>query len=276
MADSQINYDDIEDIRYNALTKTYDPEEYTGVNAEIRTVPASAPYVIKLFESPLQELSGITVTKVSGGLPLQELDIDTVSVVGAGQYAVQYAELANGHVYFNAAEASVQMKIEYKGLGSQFQKISLDSRVPSSGNTTIDGTKTFPERIIGTTGISGIYDEDAGERLLVKRVPLGTWNMDSTGNIRVTLFSGEDKVLDCTGAIVFIINDNQDVMHNLSRANSFPNGNTIAGSIAGIDYDNAGSGDTEMLVQRYENGFFDNTAFDSAINRGYVLLFYIE
>jgi hypothetical protein len=150
-ADSVLQYDDIVDFRYNPFTGEFDPLTIgrNGNPVERRTVPNSAPYHIKLFEVPEQTTpSSMRVVPSAGGSELDEVSITVTP--GSGQYrATYYNELAPGILGFNSAQAGVQMDISYNGLGHGYQKISLDTRVPSTGDTTIAGNKTISGSLIG-------------------------------------------------------------------------------------------------------------------------------
>jgi len=77
-----------------------------------------------------------------GGSALIEVGFNQVPA--SGEYRVSYSGiLGAGIIEFNSAQAGVQMDVSYYGLGHINQKISLDTRVPSTGNTTIAGNKTF-------------------------------------------------------------------------------------------------------------------------------------
>jgi len=144
-ADSVLNYDDIEDIRYNPFTGVYTPKQigYAGNPVERRTVPNTSPYQIKLFEVPQETIPSVMrVVPSVGGSALIEVGFNQVPA--SGEYRVSYSGiLGAGIIEFNSAQAGVQMDVSYYGLGHINQKISLDTRVPSTGNTTIAGNKTF-------------------------------------------------------------------------------------------------------------------------------------
>lgn len=138
--ESVLNYSDIVDARYNPFTNTWTP---LAIVAEIRTVPASSPYWVKTFEIPEDSApSGFTIKLAN--TPFTELtEVASTETPGNLEYRVWYDALGAGIVEFHANQASIQMDIDYSGLGHAFQKISLDTRVPSTGNTTIAGIKTF-------------------------------------------------------------------------------------------------------------------------------------
>jgi hypothetical protein len=60
-----------------------------------------------------------------------------------------------GEIEFNKSQAGKEVTISYYGLGHTLQKISLDTRVPNSGNTNIGGIKTFTDDINVQGKISG-------------------------------------------------------------------------------------------------------------------------
>ena len=50
------DYDDIEDIRYDPWTNTYNPHQYGGGNpTEDQVIPSSSPYEITLNEYPRED-----------------------------------------------------------------------------------------------------------------------------------------------------------------------------------------------------------------------------
>jgi Holliday junction resolvase len=149
-------YDDIEDVRYNPFTGLWTPKliGYGANPTEDRVIPVAAPYLVKLYESP-QENAPSTTRAVIGVTELQEVPI--TQTPASMQYRVCYDELGNGIVEFNSAQAGLTVKLSYYGLGHILQKLSLDTRVPASGNTSIAGVKTFTGSInIDTTEESNI------------------------------------------------------------------------------------------------------------------------
>jgi hypothetical protein len=164
-ADSVLNYNDIEDFRYNPFTGEFSPKSIgrNGNPVERRTVPNSAPYWIKLFETPEQTTpSSMRVIETVSSTELDEVSV--TASPGSGQYrCTYYNELAPGILGFNRAQAGVQVDISYNGLGHTQQKITLDTRVPSSGNTTIAGNKTFSGNTIldGTIINNNVTDSNS-------------------------------------------------------------------------------------------------------------------
>jgi hypothetical protein len=149
-ADSVLNYNNIVDFRYKPFTQEFDPLTIgrNGNPVERRTVPNSAPYEIKLFEVPEQTTpSSMRVIETVSGDELDEVSL-TATPASKQYRATYYNELSPGLLGFNSAQAGVQMDISYNGLGHGYQKISLDTRVPDTGNTTINGVKTFTGNVI--------------------------------------------------------------------------------------------------------------------------------
>ncbi len=161
MSDSILQYDDIADLRLNPFdtdeSTKWSPKQigYGSNDPETRTVPVSSPYQIKLFEYAQENAPSTTmIVPTAGGAALEEV-AKTVTP-GDGQYRVNYDELGTAIIEFSSAQAGVQMDISYYGLGTVLQKIALDTRVPSTGSTTISGVKTFDGAIV-CNNISGNF-----------------------------------------------------------------------------------------------------------------------
>jgi hypothetical protein len=154
MAVTPLQYDDIVDIRWDPFANggigDWQPfgigqpsVGFGSRSAEIRQIPASAPYRIKLYELPQLNLPSTTdITLEIGGTQLQEVSVSDSP--GNLEYRVVYPDaLGAGEAEFNLGQAGQNVIIRYYGLGHIIQKISLDTRVPDTGNTTIGGNKTF-------------------------------------------------------------------------------------------------------------------------------------
>lgn len=165
MAITPLNYDDIEDFRYNPFSGEFTPKliGYGGNPAEVRQIPSSSPYWIKLYESPLEDTPSKTrIIRNDTSITLTEVSKTTIP--STNQYRVNYDELGNGIVDFHPSLSGVEVSISYYGLGHLFQKISLDTRVPDTGNTTIAGNKT----LTGNNAFSGDNDFQAIECTTIK------------------------------------------------------------------------------------------------------------
>lgn len=84
-------------------------EELSIVN-EIHTIPAVAPYTIKLVEVPLQE-DPSTVSATVNLVPVAETNFNIL----AGQYKVDYS---TGRITFHSSAAGGTARVSYKGRGS--------------------------------------------------------------------------------------------------------------------------------------------------------------
>lgn len=84
-------------------------EELSIVN-EIHTIPASAPYSIKLIEVPLQE----TISSVSATVNLVPV-VETNFNILTGQFKVDYS---TGRITFHSTAAGGTARVTYKGRGS--------------------------------------------------------------------------------------------------------------------------------------------------------------
>jgi hypothetical protein len=157
MAVTPLEYDDIVDIRFDPWTNAGQGEfeplaiGYGANPAEVRNVPNTAPYEIKLYEAPqLNSPSTTVITQTTPSLELVEVGQSVTP--GSGQYrVVYYDDLGMGLIQFHEDQKGKEVSIKYYGLGHLIQKISLDTRVPDTGNTTIDGYKTFIGGVKATT-----------------------------------------------------------------------------------------------------------------------------
>lgn len=181
-----IDYDDIADFRYNSFTGVYSPKAigYGANPAERYTIPASAPYIIKLYEFPQKNVPSTTVaTMVIGGAVLKEVPASKTPAVN--EYRVQYEPLGGGQVEFHASKKGLQVDMKYYGLGTIHGKDALDTRVPATGNTTIAGNKTLTGDTIftGDTLFQGTVDGvDSDDRAIGKNGADETFSLIFTGD----------------------------------------------------------------------------------------------
>jgi hypothetical protein len=269
-ADSILQYNDIVDFRYNPFTGEFTPLTIgrNGNPVERRTVPNSAPYHIKLFEVPEQTTpSSMRVIETVSGDELDE--VSATATPASKQYrATYYNELAPGILGFNSAQAGIQMDISYNGLGHGYQKISLDTRVPDTGNTAIAGIKNFTDITDAVSkdtggiiceggmgvekkihagdnitsdniirGINGLYSEfrntlgvESSTSLHHKIIEIGDWNMDLTPTVTINhgLGSNYEKIR----AIDVIIKNDLDSTRNvLTRVSDAVDPELINGGI---------------------------------------------
>lgn len=129
----------------------------------------------------------------------------------------------------------------------------------------------FFERLMDLSAIppNGLPDNDAnGYQLmealltitggLIKIIPIGTWNMDSTPAISIAHGLNRGKIRD----VSCIITDDNDILSALLNSGG-------EGAIAAMD-------DINITLSRTNAGFFDSTAFDdTTVNRGYVTIRYV-
>lgn len=252
MSDTILDYDGIIDYRYNPFTETWDPKKIGyGLNpAERRTIPNSAPYWIKLYEGIQENAPSTTnITLVVGGTTLSE--VAKSRTPSDGQYRVNYDERGHGIIEFNSAQKGLQVDIQYYGLGSLFQKLTLDAN--------------FARRILETY---------ANNYLKCEVVPIGDWDMSTaTGPGRITVAHGLDwtkiRVVD-----ILVRNDADTLRFPIRTIQGAVGGNTMSGSgVAYIDSTNIAL-DTYNAVNHQ---FFDGADYSAtSYNRGWLIIWYEE
>jgi hypothetical protein len=291
MADSTITFSDVSDLRYNPFTGAWTPKIYGwggATPAERRTVPAVAPYWIKLFELPKQDLPATLKVVIVAGAQLTEVPF--TQIPGATEFRVNYTAPTAGIVEFNSAQAGIQMDIHYSGLGHNLNKTGVDAIVfggtqgfakitlsDTTDATTKDLGSLVTEggiaaekqlfsatKIIARGGFVGTYsppvlsDYDVG--ILTFIAEIGPWNMDTTATLNISFNPPTTKLLSIS---VIIIQDNGTDFYDLN-----------AGGKIDILSLNFGSG----TLSRTAAGIFDNANFDNtagSYNRGYITGTYI-
>lgn len=203
MAADTFNYDDLADLRYNSFTNEYSPKiiGYGSSSPEERTIPSTSPFIIKLFESPLQTVPLKTkITLKATGEILKEVAKGTTPA--NKQYAINYDERGNGQVLFNSGQAGQVVYINYYGLGTLHQRSTLKFQIFGSASTKIvassnspTGSQEIADEIISTGDdaaikLKAIIDElnsiGGGEIKILE----GTYNFDT----RCLIDSGKDNI----------------------------------------------------------------------------------
>jgi len=138
---------------------------------------------------------------------------------------------------------------------------TVDEKTGSAG-VTIDGT-TIKDGVLTDDGSLGIGIEEVNGDILRKIiVPIGDWNMDSTGTVDVNHGLTHTKI---RSVAVLIREDTDSWSINLN----FDSGTGAAGSW--IVYS------TYVRLQRYASKTFDDTDYDStSYNRGWMIISYID
>jgi hypothetical protein len=163
MADD-FDFSQIVDSRYNPFTDTYTPYKYgyDGNPFEVRTIPSTPPYIIKLYESPQLNIPSTTVV-YDGPDPLTEVSF--LQAPGNGEFRVQYDAKGNGSIEFNSAQSGLGVSIAYYGLGTLMQKDTMQLKIVGSGASKViassdssPGSQSIADEIIAT-------GEDAGSKL---------------------------------------------------------------------------------------------------------------
>jgi hypothetical protein len=304
MAVTPLDYDDIVDIRFdpfaNAGQGEFNPKliGYGGTPVETRLIPASAPYVIKLYEAPQQNVPSTTIVElVSTSEILTE--VSQTKTPASKQYRVIYYDnLAMGLIEFHSSQAGLEVDISYYGLGHLIQKISLDTRVPNSGNTNIGGIKTFTDTTASSSKDTGaivceggggfekalysganIYcatnlTADGGTKrgstgiiLKEKTLNINDWDMNLNTNKSVAhgLGSTYKKI---RSICVIIRNDADTIYYKLARIENTADPFLVSGGVTEIT-------STNIVLVRRVTGFFDSANFDStSYNRGWVYVLY--
>lgn len=118
---------------------------------------------------------------------------------------------------------------------------------------------------------SGFQLIEALLNLTVRRkvIEIGTWNMDSTVTVSVahgldlgTSGALVDKVRGCK---VIILNDDQDAASAIEVVDGSGN------SSGGFSINS-----TDVILTRTTGGSYDNNTYDGAVNRGYIIIEYVE
>lgn len=297
-ADSTLDYDDIVDARWDSFAGggvgAYVPKTIgTGGNpVEVRTVPNSAPYTIKLFESPQQNT--VSTTDIIETISTDQLnEVSKTTTPGDGEYRVNYDPLGNAEIEFNVAQGNVQMDISYYGLGTVFQKDALDSRVPSTGDTTIDGVKTFTDTTASTSkdtgavvveggigaekkvfageGFGAEYRDSAGAETTVglhpKIIEIGAWDMNvaASGTSTKIVAHGISDYTKIRTVEAMIRNDG-------GGFSIFPIDKMVGGSSSGSVSSVAS---TNIVLSMFSGGWFDTVSYDdTGISRGFITVWY--
>lgn len=159
MAADIFDYDNLADLRYNSFTNEYSPKiiGYGSSSPEERTIPSTSPFIIKLFESPLQTVPLKTkITLKATSEILKEVAKGTTPA--NKQYAINYDELGNGQVLFNSGQAGQVVYINYYGLGTIHQRSTLKFSIFGGSTTKIvassdssTGSQTIADSIILTS-----------------------------------------------------------------------------------------------------------------------------
>lgn len=229
------NYDDLADLRYNSFTNEYSPKiiGYGSSSPEERTIPSTSPFIIKLFESPLQTVPLKTkITLKATGEILKEVAKGTTPA--NKQYAVNYDELGNGQVLFSSGQAGQVVYINYYGLGTIHQRSTLKLQIFGSASTKVvassdsaTGSQEIADEIILTTEnagskINSIITElnaiGGGEIKILEGTYNCTTKILEKDNVSIT-GSGYSTIIkrnaaistliDCTSAINISINNLQ-------------------------------------------------------------------
>lgn len=289
-----IDYSDIFDLQYNPFTQTYDPYwvgwtgHPTGKEraAEDHVVPSDG--YLQLYGTPQENIPSTTRCFI-GLFELQEVASNITPAYD--QFAVWYDELGLGWVRLNPGRSGHTASFWYYDLGTIHQKDTLDSRVPSSGNTSISGVKTFTDTTQSTTkdngavviegglgveknvraggnvyatAFSGYYVTSGGvsSEITLKQYvfEIGDWNMDSTDFIikDYSAFFDHKKIINIY--IVIRIDDDSgfDIYYDFLATAT---GGSLA-SIAGTD---------KLKIVRTTGGAFDSAVFNkTSFNRGWI------
>jgi hypothetical protein len=243
MSDTQLSYEDLSDLRYNPFTDEYSPKQigYGANSPEVRTIPNSSPYIIKLFEAPQRNTPTTTeITLVSTSEKLVE--VSKTTALSNKRFRVNYDEKDIGKIEFHPNQKGLQVSIKYYGLGTIMQTVTLDS--------------TFARQILETN-----------QNLLMKMkvLEIGDWNMDANASVTIPHGLTRTKV---RAVKVIVRNDANTASFDLS----------MAGNLADPDLLNGGfnnMGNVSITLVRRTGGQFDSVNYDStSYNRGWVVIWY--
>lgn len=149
--------------------------------------------------------------------------------------------------------------------GTNVDSLSVDTTLDVSGNADMDANVSVAGNVSvsGNVVSDGGYDSGDGTALKFSKINIGTWNMNSSGSISVSIPFSYTNIYSFE-AVIF--NDAQDDMKQLSGEY---NGGNPDGEI-GVDLTN-----DEFDLARSGSDTFDNSSYDSTgINRGYIYVVY--
>jgi hypothetical protein len=181
MAD-ELLFSDVANYRYNPFTDTFSPNVISNEN---RTIPASPPYQVVLFESPQENSPSTTnITLTIGGTQL--IEVSKTTTPGNLQYRVNYDEQSNGIVEFNSGQAGLEVDIDYYGLGTLYSKDAVEALL-------FDGTKTFENiTVTNDLDVGGDILTSATSKILTGGLTTGVAN---NGGVSIKQTVSADKAI---------------------------------------------------------------------------------
>jgi hypothetical protein len=267
-----IAYDDIIDFQYNPFTEQLTPKliGWDGNPTEDHVIDSNG--YGKLYGYPQENVPSTTRCFINS---VEFQEVPATVTPSLNQFSVWYDEIGLGWFRFNPAQAGETANFWYYNLGTIHQKTTLDSRVPSSGNTTINGEKTFSGDVIVQGSLKSdqkvdYYDSSlAVSQKILKKIILeiGLWNTTTTPILDIDLSS--------------IIPDNS-VITNIFAVINTDSGGQFPLFYADTTGFKGGSVIQTMTVlnkiiiriARQTSGVIDGLT--AAINRGFVSIEYFE
>ena len=224
LQETKLTFDEIEDYIYNSFTNT-ESARYIGTGGargkERRQVPATAPYIISLFDAPREDIPStmkIELLDASGTVIKELKEVSKTTTPADSEYRVNYDAKGIGQIELNSGQKAEFIDISYYGLGSIHQKAVFQIKL--SGINTISvassDSSTDSQNIADSIILTG---EDAGARLNTIISDLnsnggGTINLfEGTYNIETTISLLSDVNLKGQGYSTKINkNGNLDIM----------------------------------------------------------------
>jgi len=102
--------------------------------------------------------------------------------------------------------------------------------------------------------------KSVGSQILIKKIDIGDWNMDTTANVSITHSLTFDKIIAVTVMIRHdTLSSKFDINYSLDS--------TLSGGVS--------ANSTDIFIFRVTSGFFDATTFDAtSFNRGFITITY--
>ena len=123
-----LEYDSIQDFSYNPFTCVCTPISvgYDGADCEVRTIPNSSPYFIKMYHAPIENSPSYTDIYIGA---TQLTEIAATQCPTNNQYRVNYVEKGRGIAEFHPNQKGCEACLCYCHVGTMLSKDALDVRL---------------------------------------------------------------------------------------------------------------------------------------------------
>lgn len=123
-----LEYDSIQDFSYNPFTCKCTPISvgYDGANCEVRTIPNSSPYFVKMYHAPIENSPSYTDIYIGA---TQLTEIAATQCPANNQYRVNYVEKGRGIAEFHPNQKGCEACLCYCHVGTMLSKDALDVRL---------------------------------------------------------------------------------------------------------------------------------------------------